>query len=113
MSSFGKPVLIAEQTLITGTHEMTVTAGQAEFSESVPHPLGKAPFTDFKVSVDGGVTFFPVYGDLTEGDLDTALVAFYMYADKDNIYFHYLNESGATPAVEAIFQYRLWVAVEQ
>lgn len=108
MSSFGKPVLVAEQTLSTGTYEMTVAAGVAEQSDPVPHPFGKAPFADFKVSVDGGVTFLPAYGDATDSQ-----VTYYVYADRDNVYFHYLNESGSTPAVNAIFQYRLWVAVEQ
>lgn len=69
-----------------------------------PHPFGRPVLFDYKISLDGGVTYYPPHNipSINAGD------HIRMFTDDGFIYFDYYNAGGGS-ATQITFRYRLYV----
>lgn len=71
---------------------------------AVAHSLHTPLFFDYKISIDGGVTFYPPHNVPSVNAADH----FRMFTDDSFLYFDYYNAGGGT-ATSVIYRYRLFV----
>lgn len=71
---------------------------------SVAHNFKRPLFFDYKISLDGGTTFWPPHQVVSTNPNEY----FRMFADDQFLYFDYYNNGGGT-ATQCIWRYRLYV----
>lgn len=98
---------IEEIVLLRKTYSMSVAANTASQLESQAHPLKLTPFFDYKISSDGGLTFWPP----SQFQTLNSLIYAELFVDNNNVYFsyHYSSGSPANAALSLVFQYKLYV----
>lgn len=99
---------VQEIILGRGKYPMSVPANTQQQLESRAHGIrNKTPFYDYKISNDGGVTFWPP----SQFQTIDSLIYVDMFVDDTNIYFSYHYSSGApaNAALSLVFQYKLYV----
>jgi hypothetical protein len=101
-------VELQEIVLFRGTYAMSVPANTQQQLESRAHNLKLTPFYDYKISNDGGTTFWPPSQFQT---LSGGLIYVDMFVDNTTLYFSYHYSSGApaNAALSLLFQFKLFV----
>ncbi len=102
-------VEVQEQILAKSTYSMVFPANTASQLESITHPFGLTPLIDYKISVDGGTTFF---SPTSYREVGVTFSIISCYADDSYIYFS-VNNNGSNPALNSeyniVYQYRAYV----
>lgn len=93
-----------------GNTSITVSAGTGSKTTTIPHSLKKAPFIEYQLSFDNGVTYIsPDRGFSANTTTDPNLHFVSAYADSTNAYFVFGSQS--TPiALDIKIKYVLLLA---
>lgn len=90
-----------EIVLAKNTTTLSVPASTQEKEVIVPHNLGITPFFDYKISPDGGVTYYPPANLPTfEGNPSTTIQC---YTDETDLHIVYTYRDSPPPASSRSF----------
>lgn len=97
---------VQEIILRRGSYPMSITANKQQQIDTLAHGLKLTPFIDYKISSDGGTTFWPPAQFQT---IDSLIYA-QAFTDNNNIYFSYhYSGTPANPVLSLVFQYKLFI----
>lgn len=111
MSTITKGLVeVQEIILATGIYTMNVTAADRENVESLNHNLGLRPYFDYMISYDNKT--YVSRNQYSQTPLNYEFLRYYyMYTDKNKVYFHYLYtpDPSLAGAFTVYFSYKLFI----
>jgi hypothetical protein len=96
-----------DEIILQETGELVTSLDKVIGSErllSIAHSFGRPVFFDYKISLDGGTTFYPPFEVPHINSHDHLR----MFADDQFLYFDYYNNGGGT-ATQVTWRYKIYV----